>query len=93
MYKVTYTHDFIKQLTKLTKKNKILQKKVNEVVSTLEIEPFYPGLMTHLIGQRNDYGHIWSSRVTGDIRILWFFHPYQENTIVLTRIGGHDFVY
>ena len=33
---------------------------------------------------------VYSSAVTGDLRILWQFHPTEADTIELLDIGGHS---
>ena len=54
-------------------------------------DPYYPGLKTHKIESRH-YGQIFSSRLTGDLRILWKFSD-NEDKILIFDVGTHDEIY
>lgn len=90
-FQIKYTSHFERQFLKLIRNNSLLRVKIDKVKEILERVPFYPGLKTHLIYNSDEIGKIWSSRVTGDIRILWSFE--NNSTIILLEIGGHDDVY
>ena len=93
MYKIDFTPNFEKQYLKLIKYNPKLEVTIDKVFELLERDPFYPGLRSHIVDKDHMYGNIWSSRVTGDIRILWALDPNQNLVLILLKIGGHDFVY
>jgi len=38
-------------------------------------------------------GEVCSSRITGDIRLIWEYNQENEIEIILLTIGGHDRVY
>jgi mRNA-degrading endonuclease YafQ of YafQ-DinJ toxin-antitoxin module len=49
-------------------------------------------LKTHKIRTKNEH-YFYSSRVTGDIRIIWQFDEYNQINIIMVDFGGHDEVY
>ncbi len=55
----------------------------------LTLDPFYPGLKTHKVNSRL-FGNAFSSRVTGDIRIIWKFDDNKTLTLLLMDLGGHS---
>jgi len=93
MYEIKYTENFKKQKSKLIKKYPQLASRINKTVEQLSEDPYYSGLKSHIIGEEPRIGNIWSSRVPGDIRILWIFSPEEKLVVILIKIGGHDFVY
>ena len=58
-----------------------------QVIDRLSYNPFYPSLKTHSVDIAS-LGKVYSSRVTGDIRIVWAFK--EDLIIVLYRVGGHS---
>jgi len=93
MYQLVPSYNFRKQFFKLVKKDPLLIKRIDKATSFLKDAPFHPSLNTHTVGNNKKYGSIYSSRVTGDIRILWAISPSEQLVIILLKIGGHDFVY
>jgi mRNA-degrading endonuclease YafQ of YafQ-DinJ toxin-antitoxin module len=92
-YKIISTPSFKKQLYKLVIKDRALKVRIETTLQKLTDNPFYSGLKSHIVDKNETYGKIWSSRVTGDVRILWTFSPKQELVLILLEIGGHDEVY
>lgn len=90
-YQLRATAEFEKRLRKLLKLDQALAQRVGKTLKQLALDPFYPGLKTHKAFAVN-HGEAYTSRVTGDIRIIWEFDK-QGAAIVLLTIGGHDFVY
>jgi mRNA-degrading endonuclease YafQ of YafQ-DinJ toxin-antitoxin module len=86
-YRITYSSKFDRDYRKLVKGNKGLSKRIIKAIKQLSIDPFYPGLRTHMV-DISDIGKIYSSRVTGDLRVLWSLK--EGNIIFLYRIGGHS---
>jgi mRNA-degrading endonuclease YafQ of YafQ-DinJ toxin-antitoxin module len=86
-YNFSFHNKFLRKLKKLYKKDKFLYERVKTFLENLAEDPFYPGFKTHRIVV-TDYGKVYSSRVTGDIRVIWNL----ENgcTILLLDIGGHE---
>lgn len=84
------TKRFSKILVKLYKKDRRLALKVIDVVEMIKIDPFHPTLRSHKVTAKIK-NSVYSSRVTGDIRIIWEFRG--EDIIVTLDLGGHDEVY
>lgn len=92
-YSVLVTKPFQKKYQKLLKKNSLLEKSLRKIFDLLESDPFYPSLKTHKVNH-SIYGELYSSWVTGDIRIIWNFAKNKEKVFILALdIGGHSTVY
>jgi len=81
-YKVNFTSQFLRKFHKLTKQEPSLKQRIRSKVKQLVKDPFYPSLSTHKY--KNDY----SSKITGDIRMIWNFTA--ENEVTLFNLGGHS---
>lgn len=86
-YRLSFHSKFLRKLKKLYKKDKFLYQKVKTFLEKLSEDPFYPGFKTHRVVVLN-YEKIYSSRVTGDIRVVWSLE--DDNTILFLDIGGHE---
>jgi mRNA-degrading endonuclease YafQ of YafQ-DinJ toxin-antitoxin module len=51
--------------------------------------PFIPELHTHKVISK-EFGSAFSSRVNGDIRIIWNYDKFGVMTILLLDLGGHS---
>lgn len=89
MYTVVPTHYFTKPFKKLVKKVPYLRNAIISVIKLLSDKPFDTVLKTHKVDSRL-YKNVYSSRVTGDIRIIWQFGKDGEMHILLLEIGGHS---
>ncbi len=87
-YQLEVTKKAAKKYKKLTTKNKHLQEKIQEILKILVDDPFHSKLKTHKV-QITNYGIVYSSSVTKDIRIIWDVEN-DKLTIVLLDIGGHS---
>jgi len=87
-YQLEFTKKAAKKYKKLTTKNKQLQEKVQEILKILIDDPFHSKLKTHKV-QITNYGIVYSSRITQDIRVIWDIEN-GKITIVLLDIGGHS---
>ncbi len=85
--KLKFAKKFAKKQKKLIYENQCLKPRIQKTLLALCIDPFYKSLRTHKI-QIAD-GYVYSSRVTGDIRIIWEFEN-SELSILLLDIGGHE---
>lgn len=83
---------FKRDYKKLIKNNPVLECKIDEVLDLLSLDPKDPTLRSHKV-RLHAFGEVWSTRVTGDIRILWDYDEDDERIILLLTIGGHDYVY
>jgi mRNA-degrading endonuclease YafQ of YafQ-DinJ toxin-antitoxin module len=88
MYKIKTKSYFDKKFKKITKNNLFLQKRIPSTIKVLRQDPKYPGLHSHKVHSAlGDYA--WSIRVTGDIRIIWDYHPSEIDTLLLLDLGSH----
>jgi mRNA interferase YafQ len=89
MYSFNPSSNFIKKTKKLITKNKQLEDKLEQILDKLKIEPFTPSLKSHKV--RTKQGSIaYSSRITGDLRIIWDYSETGINILDLIDIGGHS---
>jgi mRNA-degrading endonuclease YafQ of YafQ-DinJ toxin-antitoxin module len=58
----------------------------------MRVNPFDLSLKTHQVNISSQ-GKVWSSRVTGDLRLIWEFDEDMKMTIIALRLQGHDTVY
>jgi mRNA-degrading endonuclease YafQ of YafQ-DinJ toxin-antitoxin module len=82
-----YTSKYERDFKKIVRKDKLLASKVRDVSEKLSVNPFSIGLRTHIV-RISSLGRVYSSKVSGDIRILWTLE--EEDIILLHRIGGHS---
>ena len=87
-YGVEFSKKFIKKFRKLVKNNLVLEFKIQEIVNRMRINPFQSGLYTHKANIKG-YGELYSTRVTGNIRIAWDFIDGTA-TILAVTVGGHE---
>lgn len=90
-YTLSFSTKFERDL-KSYRKDKLALEKIKNTLKILASDPFYPGLKTHSVNIQS-VGDVYSSRVTGDIRIIWIFKDKKGFTIITLRVGGHDTVY
>ncbi len=89
MYILNPTDEFLKKSKKLTKNNQVLKNRLKKAFKLLEQDPFYPSLKSHKITIKQGKS-AFSSRVTGDIRILWNYQNGVAKIIDIIDIGGHE---
>ena len=82
------TSHFRKKYSKLTKNNSKLIKQVEKTLLQLAENPKHKGLKSHKIKSSN-FGEVISSRVSGDIRIIWKSVD-EKLVLLLLDIGGHS---
>jgi mRNA-degrading endonuclease YafQ of YafQ-DinJ toxin-antitoxin module len=87
-YGLDFSKEFISSYKKLLRKNKLLRPRFKKALGNLSENPFYKGLRTHRVKTRK-YGERYSSRVTGDLRIIWDFYKGRL-VIIVIAIGGHE---
>ena len=89
MYKLTRSNHFRQRYKKFTKKNSQLKVSIVKTLYKLEENPFNPSLRTHQVIPKSGKPAL-SSRVNGDIRIIWEFNKQAINIIFLLDLGGHS---
>ena len=87
-YDIQTSTRFAKDYKKYCKKNKNFKSIITSVVKTLSYDPHYYALKTHKVNTRI-WGNVYSSRLTGDLRILWKFSA-EKIDILLLELGGHS---
>lgn len=88
MYELQTTSNFRKKYIKLAEKNKKLQDSFQKTLELLRTNPKYKSLKTHKVFL-SQYGEVYSSFVTGDVRIIWM-RVENKLVILLLDIGGHS---
>ncbi len=88
MYSIFPTKAFSRKAKKILR-TKQLQESFKRSIAIFEINPFAKGLFTHKVQSRK-YGLMYSSKVTGDIRLIWNFDENNMILILLFDIGGHE---
>ena len=90
MYELALTKVFDKDYRSFVKGNKNIESKILKALDLLTKNPFYPSLKSHKVNTRN-YGVKWSSRVTGDLRLIWDYTKEIEiPTIIILAISQHS---
>ncbi len=88
-YKLDLRPTFTKTYQKLLAKNRDLEMRIGKCFELLSENPQHPSLKSHKV-QTPDFGEKWSSRVTGDIRLIWDFDENNNLIILVLDIGGHS---
>jgi mRNA-degrading endonuclease YafQ of YafQ-DinJ toxin-antitoxin module len=88
MYAIDFASTFSPTHKKVIKGDKKLEKRLEKTLLLLKNDPFYPSLKSHKVDTRN-FGKKWSSRITGDLRIIWDFYPEEKLIIILFAITSH----
>jgi len=89
MYELVYYPEFKRQLKKLAKRDQSLRSRFRHVLNTFRKNPFHHSLRTHKV-DASKYGRKWSSKVTGNLRIIWDFDKTKTKVILLLTLGGHS---
>jgi mRNA interferase YafQ len=89
-YKIKTSQYFLKKAKKIIKNSNFLSGKLDKAVEYLASNPFTISLKTHKIRSKK-FGIMYSSRLTGDLKIIWQFTNFNnEKVIELVDIGGHS---
>ncbi len=94
MRKLSWDSSFRRAFKRLTRRDRILQERIFDVLDQLARDPSLPTLKTHkLSGQLQG---LWACWVEYDCRIIFAFEKEPqtgEELIVLVDLGTHDDVY
>ena len=88
MFEVETTSHFRNRYKKLISKNKKLKDRIIKVIEILRKDPRYPSLKTHKVFI-SEFGDVFSSSVTGDIRIIWI-KIKNKFVLLLLDLGKHS---
>lgn len=89
MYQIKQSKSFTKSLKKLVKLHRIDVDKINDIFFLLAKDPFAKSLKTHKVNSKN-HGMQYSSRIDGDLRLIWNFDSENNLVIIIADIGGHS---
>ena len=89
MYVLRFVSTYPPTHKALIKGNKVFEKRTEKALKLLKKDPFYPSLKSHKVNTRN-FGEKWSSRVAGDLRIIWDFNEKEKRIIILSAITKHS---
>ena len=89
MYILRGTRSYENSFHKLVSDNESLKKRVMVALQKLSLHPAHPSLNSHKVNTP-DHGIRWSSRVTGDMRIIWDYDKEERLVILLLDIGSHS---
>ena len=88
MYDLDLTDKFKSKYRKLVVRNQQLKEKTGLILQKLQENPFQKSLKTHKV-YVSQFGEVFSSRLTGDLRLLWSMQK-DICLILLLDIGGHS---
>ena len=94
-YQLELDKYFVKKYQKLTNNNPQIKKTAERTIINLSQDPRNPSLGSHKVNSPK-FGECVSSRVTGDIRIIWRYkdkNKLEIEILELIDIGGHNEVY
>lgn len=87
-YLLELTKHAAKRYQKLTQHDSKLKVTIQKVFIAMTKDPFAPILRTHKV-HISGYGLVYSSSVTGDLRIIWEIRD-DKVTILILNLGGHS---
>ena len=88
-YSLNIFPSFERRFKKFAKKNKKLGELTIRILNNIAEDPFYSSLKTHKVDSKYLKG-VYSSRLTGDLRIIWSFDKKRVWVIDIYDIGGHE---
>ena len=88
-YNLEFTPEFLDDYKKLIKKNTLLAKKFSKSLKLLADNPQHNSLKSHKVNTINNED-VWSSWITGDVRVIWLYHENRQLVIVLLEAGTHS---
>ncbi len=89
MFRLNFKKFFLKKEQKLIKKNPEIRKDIDKTIDFLTENPKNKVLKSHKVILKNK-DIAFSSRVTGDIRIIWDYHNEETRILDILDIGGHS---
>lgn len=87
MYRLVITDTFWSKY-RLLVKAPFLKKKVVKSLKLLAENPRYPSLHSHKVLTKH-FGEKWSSKLTGNLRVIWDYNQDKELTILVLTLGSH----
>ena len=87
-YEIRETKHYQRIYKKLVKKDRSLAKKIENTIIKLSENPFEKSLKSHQANTQL-FGKKWSSKITGNLRLIWDFIEGKTVILALT-LGGHE---
>jgi len=84
-----FLDSFDKSYRKLSNNNEEIKRRVKKTLFLLKGNHHHPSLKSHKVNTKK-YGIRFSSRVTGDIRIIWDFDKGKLKIIQIFDISKHS---
>ena len=88
MYQLFPTKVFLRKAKSILD-TQIKKNALEKTLQNLEVDPFSSALRTHKVQSRN-FGQMYSSKVTPDLRLIWNFDQENNLILLLLDIGGHS---
>jgi mRNA-degrading endonuclease YafQ of YafQ-DinJ toxin-antitoxin module len=66
-----------------------LKKRLIKTLEQLVENPSYKGLKSHIVNSPKVGVNVWSSTVSGDLRLIWDYDKDDKIRILLLKLGGH----
>lgn len=88
-YILRFTKAYENKYQKITKRDIKLKNKIIKVHQLLSLDPHNPVLQSHKVNAVN-YGLSWSSRISGDIRVVWKYDSSKNLVILVLMLGFHS---
>ena len=89
MFTFIATDPFKEKRAGIVENNEQLKKRLKTTLYKLASNPLHPSLKSHKVNTPK-HGAQWSSRITGDIRVIWKYGTSERLIIILLDIGGHS---
>lgn len=86
-FKLEFTSKAIRSIRKYIKSESKLEQKFINTFEQLATDPFAHNLSTHKISSKK-YGTAYSSRISGDLRVLWQIK--QTRILLIVTVGSHS---
>ena len=90
MYKLVFTHTYLKREKEFLKKHKDLIERYKKTLRLLEINPYHPPLRLH--GLKGKLKGKYSVSITITYRIILTF-AVKDDEIILIDVGHHEEAY
>ncbi len=89
-----FSEEYLRNAKKLIKSKRLSLDTLNDALEKLSENPLDSSLKSHKVSSKN-YGKAWSSRIDGDIRIIWqlriiWQYSNKKIEIFVLDIGGHS---
>ncbi|MEI6221375.1 MAG: hypothetical protein WCP97_01280 [bacterium] len=92
LYTIRQSGSFKKKLKKIVRKDIRIKEVLLSKIQLLRLNPKDKILRSHKVTS-SKFGEVFSSYITGNIRLIWKYDENDRIVLCLLDIGGHDDVY